>query len=329
MHEFVLQGTYYELGWRLGHILRAMRFRIPDIGPEKREFYRKCESHIERSFSEIFELIQGLSESMNEDRENLSAFILTARVSVHGCTAFASTRTETGKPIVGRNFDAPYSLAPNCGIYVTSPSSALRSLAVSETIGSRDDGVNEAGLFVGVTCVATEVKPGAHVSLLVRGVLEKCSTADQGIHYLLDSAPVEGANYLLADASGKMAVVEASPNLARVRWPIEDWIVTTNHFAHPEMVSEEILSRRWPDSEVRFREMSNQLMRLEIVDTEVCKSMLSSHDHLVCCHEDEKEIGTLWSIVAMPHSKGFLLASGHPCTKPYVPQNQLSRPLSL
>ncbi len=318
MHEFILQGTYYELGWSLGHRLQAMRFTIPDIGAEKRDFYRKCEAHIERSFSEIVELTQGLSDSMNEDRDAVAAFILTARVSTHGCTAFASTRTKTGKPIVGRNFDAPYSLAPNCGIYMTSPTSGLKSLAVSEIIGTRDDGVNEAGLFVGVTCVATEVKPGAHVSLLVRGVLEKCSTVDQGIRYLLDSTPIEGASYLLADASGKMAVVEASPNAARVRRPIDDWIVTTNHFTHPEMVSQEILSRRWPDSEIRFRETSNQLRRSEIVTVEMCMNMLSSHDHLVCCHEDEKEIGTLWSLVAMPQGRTFLLASGHPCSNPYV-----------
>jgi len=329
MRRFILQGTYYELGWNLGHKLQAMKFRIPGISAERHEFYRECEAEVERSFPEIVEWMQGLSDGMNVDRDAAAAFILTAGVGAHGCTVFASTRTKTGEPIVGRNFDASYSSAPYCWIYMMSPNSGLKSLANSETIGMSDDGVNEAGLFVGVTCVATEVKPGAHVSLLVRGVLEKCFTVEEGIHYLLDSTPLEGANYLLADASGKMAVVEASPNASRVRWPIDDWIVTTNHFVHPEMQSQEKLSGRWADSEIRLREISNQLMKAEIVTVEMCKNILSSHDHSICCHEDEEQIGTLWSLVATPRSRRFLLASGHPCSKPYIAQNQLSRSISI
>ena len=329
MRRFILQGTYYELGWSLGQKLQAMKLRISGVSAEKREFYRECEAEVERCFPAIVEWMQGLSDGMNVDRDAAAAFILTAGVSTHGCTVFASTGTETGEPIVGRNFDASYSSAPDCGVYMTSPNSSLKSLANSEIIGMGDDGVNEAGLFVGVTCVATEVKPGAHVSLLVRGVLEKCSTVKQGVRYLLDSTPLEGANYLLADASGKMAVVEASPKVSRVRWPVDDWIVATNHFVHPEMQSQEKLSRRWADSEIRLREISNQLMKAEIVTVEMCKDILSSHDHSICCHEDEKQIGTLWSLVAMPRSRRFLLASGHPCSKPYIAQNQLSRSISI
>jgi hypothetical protein len=67
-------------------------------------------------------------------------------------------------------------------------------------------------------------------------------TAEEARDMLLDWELAWGTNYIMADPSGDMYVVEATASEKEVRWPDSlgegevDFLVSTNHFRTPEMV---------------------------------------------------------------------------------------------
>ena len=72
-----------------------------------------------------------------------------------------------------------------------------------------EDGINEAGLAIGMTSVApTAIQPGFNAGLLLRFLLEKCSTVENAVSWL-GRIPIASAQILvLADLHGAIAQVE-------------------------------------------------------------------------------------------------------------------------
>ncbi|MCW4036455.1 MAG: C45 family peptidase, partial [Candidatus Bathyarchaeota archaeon] len=132
---------------------------------------------------------------------------------------------------------------------------------------------------------------------------------------------------LLADPSGEMAVVETGPENTVVREPEEGFIVSTNHFNHPDLREVDIFEP--PDSRVRYRTIVESLRSMEELSEEHLKSILSSHDGLVCSHRDEVGLGTLWSMVVDLNTLRVWRADGHPCETGYEEDERLRRALGL
>jgi len=149
-----------------------------------------------------------------------------------GCTLIGAC---TGSPpVVGRNFDLGFSRA-DIRVLKTEPRPGLTSIATGGWLG-RYDGMNSSGLVIAMAVVESRDEPppspGAiPATLLIRTALDQLQTSDQVLN-LIDLIPGWGpVNYLIAEPSGEMAVVEREAGALRVRTADKGLVVAANHFA--------------------------------------------------------------------------------------------------
>jgi predicted choloylglycine hydrolase len=140
---------------------------------------------------------------------------------------------------------------------------------------------------------------------------------------------VSANNYLLADRSGDMAVVETSADRVRVRRPSmgESFIICTNHFVHPEMQEMEDLELRQTEglyTQERYTDIHDTLEQSgKSITIEKAQEILSSHEGHVCCHWKEWEVSTLWSVAASLKRPVVYTAEGSPCKAKFRPDFRL------
>jgi len=157
------------------------------------------------------------------------------------CSALAvrGTRSQTGEPIIARNFDMLPLLQPFFMLRESRPRDGFRSLdfAVAPQAGTVD-GMNEKGLTITIDyAFVTDLgPPNALISMLIADALASCATVTEAARRIT-ATPRWGAGMLmLADASGDLASVELSNTRAGVRRPAagEDWLLFTNVCFCPE-----------------------------------------------------------------------------------------------
>jgi predicted choloylglycine hydrolase len=258
--------------------------------------------------------------------KRLVAFMLTIGIesSSAKCSVFGAS-SDAGV-IFGRNYDFFYKYKRFTENYLTVPDDGLASVGNSDVFIGREDGVNEKGLAVGITFVTPRtVKPGINFPLVTRFVLDRSSNIGEAIKELRRFHFSTTNNYLLADASGDLAVVEASPKRTEVRRPHgRSFIVCTNHFVHPGMSVMEDVSERDSDSVRRYATISDEIKRRnDKVTLRSARTILSNHAGGVCSHREELRLGTLWSVIADLPSRRIMLAEGQPCKVDYEPDTRL------
>jgi predicted choloylglycine hydrolase len=204
---------------------------------------------------------------------------------------------------------------------LTRPKGANSSLANTDVFLGREDGVNEKGLAISIHFVSAKLgTPGINFPVAVRYVLDKCDTTNNAVDFLTHIKFLTANNYLVADKTGDMAVVEACPERTEVRRPRdgERFLVATNHFIHPSMSQFEEVAKRDPDSETRYNAILSNLGEVHGRVTEsIAKRILSNHEGRVCSHLDYIKLGTLWSQITDLEKLTALRAEGQPCKTKY------------
>ncbi len=304
-------------------------FRVSEQTSEKLDFGIKSEKEVKRGFPEILEEIQGFADACHTSYEHLASFILSigAFKVEPMCSAFA---TFNGSDVVfGRNYDFYYSFKKYTESYLTCPKDSYWSVGHSDIFVGRKDGVNEKGLAIAMAGIKEKIiKPGINFILAVRYVLDKCASVEEGVKTLLDVHFSTTNNYLLADKDCSMAVVEASPDKVTVRRHEEgnSFVVCTNHFLHPEMLEMENRKERCWDSVPRHTTIYNSLQQQDgKIDMKTAQKILSNHSGYVCSHQENIQIGTLWSVIATLKSLQIFRAEGHPCRAKFKQDNRLNR----
>ncbi|MFT4413847.1 C45 family autoproteolytic acyltransferase/hydrolase [Fredinandcohnia humi] len=181
----------------------------------------------------LLEEIKGIAEGMEISYEKAAALFSgydLPRVQAMGCSAVITTDYYV------RNYD----FSPDFydGVFVMAqPHSGLASAGYSLQAIGRHDGVNEAGLVVGLHFVSNEgYKTGISAWTSNRIVLDNCSSVEDAIHLLKEIPHAACYNFSLADAKDVIAVVEASPDKVLVRSDPE-YLSCVNHFQVEELVS--------------------------------------------------------------------------------------------
>lgn len=326
MHHPRLTGTYHEIGLKYGVSLKKRGFQLPKLDDERAGLGLRCESEVRRVFPEILEEVRGLANGLQEQYETVAAFLLTIGYGRPvGCSSFACV--DDSRVVFGRNYDFYFRLAKYAESYITRPKGARTSLANTDIFLGREDGVNEEGVAIAIHFVAAQLgTPGLNFPIVVRYVLDRCSNADEAVDFLTHVKFMTANNYVVADKGGRMAVVEASPANVRVRRPDEGekFVVATNHFIHPDMKQFEDLTKRDPDSELRYSTILRSLREVRGRVTEsVAKRILSNHEGRVCSHLDYIQLGTLWSQISDLKSLSILRAEGQPCKTKYRTDKRL------
>lgn len=324
MHLVNLSGSYYEIGASYSKVLRLRRagFTLPDYSEKSLKLAKECREIVEGFFPEVLDEMRGVAESANLNYDALSVMLLThpQTQSASSCSIFAAKQ---GNQVwMGRNYDMYYWLAEYVESYFTIPLGSYRSLGQTDFFVGRDDGVNEKSLGTAVTgCANDYFQPGVAFWIAVRYLLDKCATVEEGVKFLTEAPPHSAITVLLADATGNMAVVETTPMRTEVRWPEADFIVSTNHFNHPEMQS--IKLSEPPDSRTRYNAITEDLSSRSSLDENLLQRILSDHGGLVCSHRDDIGLGTLWSTITHLNTLRVWRAEGHPCKNSYREDSRL------
>ncbi len=316
------QGTPLEMGRQLGLGLKQAGMKLGPPKPKVLRFARRCEELVAQHAPELLEELRGLAEASEQDYDAVLAVNLTAPFDpqeLPACTVLAVSpeRSADGRPIVGRNYDFFYDVsgdvATTCWTY---PTGHYAHVGDSDIWVGRDDGLNEAGLFVGIASIFLEgMQPGIVFWLVVRMLLDRCATVDEGLDLLHKVPHIGSWTYLLADRTGKAAAVETGMGGVEVRCPQDGLLVITNHPLCPRYVDEPAFVPA--DSRPRYDRLHELLGGARKVNVEAVKQALRDHQGLVCSHGahfPKRRFGTLWSAVGRPGERWLDIAAGNPCT---------------
>jgi len=133
--------------------------------------------------------------------------------------------------VYGRNYDyrpryygAQFTLLQAGGSYA--------SIGSTHQLTGRLDGMNEHGLMIGLHQVKKNPRvSGLSADLIVRMILDQCSTTAEAVARLRQLPHAMQYNYSLLDANGVASVVEAGPGAIAAR--AGAWLACTNHFQSP------------------------------------------------------------------------------------------------
>jgi isopenicillin-N N-acyltransferase-like protein len=177
-------------------------------------------------------------------------------------------------------------------------------------------GLNHAGLGVCLNILRTTADGGLHgtpIHILLRRVLQHCTTVDQALE-LLTAATVSASSAVTVATGGDVASVELSPGGANVlRGSVG---AHTNHFLEPPRAGRDTV----------LDESVSTIPRLDIIRRAPLLEALRSHAGLpqsVCRHVVPADAwidqtATVASVVMNLAARRLHVAAGHPCTHEHV-----------
>ena len=324
MHKVRIEGDYRQMGLQQGLGLKQIGLVLPRQATKMLLFAEKCEKSVKQYAPELLEEIAGVAEGAGLDYEALKTFTLTAPFEpqdVPHCTvvAVAPERTSDNMSIVGRNYDFFFDESKEgATTFSCYPEGGFASLGNCDIWVGREDGLNEAGLFVAQARFFTRgLKPGLAFWLIIRLLLDRCATVDEGLELLRKIPHAQGFTYMLADSSGKAVGVEQALGGIEVRYPENGLLVVTNHAVCSRWAGKEAFVP--PDSHPRYNRLQ-RLLGSGIVDVATVKRALQDHEGLVCSHGahfPNRKFGTIWSLVGRPGKRELQIADGQPCQAQY------------
>jgi hypothetical protein len=232
-----------------------------------------------------------------------------------GCSSFAVVGAD-GHVRAGRNYDFhPVQLVRQR--VRLRPTLGRATLGMRGSVpGGRYDGVNDAGLFiclhVALSDEPAQPRPGVPFHLLPRLVLETCASTAQAIDLLTRVRHLHPFNYLIADPTGALAVVEAHPAAVRVVQSNRDFVAATNHYRHPDLAPFQH-GRKLTHSQARLAGLYARHEQLRAADD--VTPALADHLSGVCGHSGGHT--TLWSLTADLNARTIRYARGAPCEAAY------------
>jgi isopenicillin-N N-acyltransferase-like protein len=306
--------------------------------PRARSFARRYRAAIEEYDATALEELAGIAEGAGVDEDDLLALnvrtelLLAARGPQPECTGFAvlPARSATGGPLVGQNWDWFVHTRETVIVLEAEPAEHPGYVTVVEAGLLAKMGMNGAGIAVITNALASERdagEPGVPYHVLLRA-LHHARSLDMARDALARMPRASSANFLLADANGSAADIEAEaggPDALVELPPVDGVLAHTNHFVAPRAGLVDRTAALYPSTIARYETMCATLAREPKITVEALQATLRDHagaPSSVCCHPDpafpETEQGcTAASLVADLGARTIWLADGNPCETPY------------
>ncbi|MFO7837593.1 MAG: C45 family peptidase [Candidatus Thorarchaeota archaeon] len=254
MNEITLKGTPIQMGSSLGKMMKKTGYSPPPVPKSRHELAMGCEKALRKYTPSLLEEIDAMVKAGGYENTSLKAFeVSLLPYPDYSCSIFAVSGdyTENGNVIFARNYDWETKFQEFSTIFRAYPTDGLSSLSCTDLLVGRYGGINEAGLAIGLTAIpgCTEDHPGVMLHLATRWVLDNCKDVAEAVDFLERIPHVRGNNYLVADSSGSIALIQASPKRVEVNEADNGIAITTNHFLSDEMQAYEDESRI-PESSV-------------------------------------------------------------------------------
>ena len=281
MYHPRLYGDFYEMGLKYGKLLyEKANFVLPKISDQKTKFGLESYKELHDFYPEVVEEIKGFAKGIHDTPENLAAFLLSIGIfdTTGQCSVFAFKNEDA--VIVGRNYDMLFEFKKFTESSLIAPKDKYAYISQSDVFIGRCDGINEKGLSVAMSFVnGSEVQPGIGFHFIVRKVLENCSTTEQAIRLIQHTKVASANNFLLADKSGDLAVVESAPQKSVVRRPEknDNFIYITNQFVTDEMKPFDTGGVEWSKSMERYQGLESNLRSTKNMDLQKAKELSLIH----------------------------------------------------
>jgi hypothetical protein len=317
---FDLTGPHYDLGYQQG--ARTEPFVVPAWwpAPPPLSFAEACAAHIAEIHPPVLDELRGYADGQRLPFDDVLRGVCRRSMRLRarpvypegGCSSFAMVGDD-GHVRVGRNYDF-YPMQKVRQRIRLKPRAGHASVGMRGSVpGGRYDGVNAAGLFiclhVALSSEPDDIRPGIPFHLLPRLVLETCISTREAAALLTRVQHLHPFNYLIADPSGDMAVIEAHPSRVRVIEPDDSFIAAANHYRHPDMRDFQ-----------QGRKLEHSIARLNFLYAHRGRSTcspLADHSARLCGHHGGHT--TLWSLTADLTARTIAYAFGPPCETMYEP----------
>ena len=344
IREVSFEGTPYQRGLQRGKRL-GETLRVPTLPEIPNDFVRACRNLVESHYPEALRECEGLIEGGGFNRQRMMAYYFARLESgVGGCTMLAAdaSRVAHNGSLVGRNYDWDVADLRWCELHRYDTPHGKRRIGYTHHWAGCADILNDAGLYAAIASlppVPTQA-PGMQWNIALDMVSEKCSTVDQAAERLSAVRHLRPMSYLLADASGRVAVAECTPQTTHVRVHEDGVVIAANtpqggrrtadwRTEEPDVTLPEPTGQKPEDfgsgaeekSRRRIERTRELLSGIDGVDVERVKRILRDHVAPICRgnHDsaDGAPFGTIWSGICRPDAREFSIAPGLPCRTEY------------
>lgn len=312
------EGTHLEMGQQLAHEIGPSH--PPPEGkpltPSQITFAEECWDVISTFHPTLLDEYEGWAEALDLEMDALLGMLIMGIEGTNlGCSSFALRRQ--GRTIVGRNYDFFY-WAKRRHLIAAQPEAYYATLGMNDgLLSGRHDGVNQHGLFVALHGVQTKaperVEPGVVFHLIPRILLETCATAEEAVMVAQEVPHLSSCNYTIVDPRD-MFVVEAYPEIVRVREAENGYIAATNHFLHHDL-SHLMESPILENSKHRLQKILSALSKGNSDPWALAQEILTDHQTPICGHVDG--LATFWSTIGDLTNQKVVYSLGAPCRNEY------------
>lgn len=333
MYQARLKGTYYEMGYQQGTMMK--KGNLPPIwsnslhetvNPERTKFADECEEIVRRHTPGFLDELQGISDAVNVDYSKVRIWPLCFYAKLQqSCSAVAISGKHTvqGRPIFIRNYDYLDSDGKDFTALWTKPKSSYASLGFSDAMSSRYCGFNEKGLALAANTsgYAGPTQPGIVFGLATRWTLDHHSTTDEAVEFLKRVPHFHGWNFLICDLHSNIVRVETCPERVEVVRFDEGIGVSTNHYLSEEMQRFE--EKNWRSQGSTVRRHNNVLKwfrsRNGLITADYAYELTRNRvdEGGLCDRFKGVEGGTLWSWIHVLGEQDVLISDGPPCRCAY------------
>lgn len=332
MDEFEVTGSYYGLGQQFGTQLERDGVSLDSVSAEpvdrreeRLQFASEREPIIETHAPELLQELRGIADCTGVDPQVVKSIPLALNADP-GCSlvAISPDYTESDTPLFGRNHDFYPSFRDYSKLFHTAPKDSLASVGCAHNFVGRLDGINESGLAIGFSGVPTEeYAPGFMWPLTVRTVLDTCHTVSEAVSWLEALPHAQNVNFLVADATGSIALVEASPNAVNTIRLDDGFARATNQFTSESMQRYQSAARGPADCR-RFQSLGEWFRtRQTPIGLDDLQAVMGESETGVCWriddHEGDDPRCTIWSWTMEVGSGIAHLARDSPAETAYEP----------
>lgn len=256
-------------------------------GDSRRPGYMTCRRALLEYMPELvpmWERLCELSGGGDQPARMLSLYRPTAYLVA--CSQAAWSRTE---PALIRNYD--YHPARCEGLFLHSAWHGTRVIASSDSLWGALDGMNEHGLAASLAFGGRKkVGDGFGVPLVVRYLLEFCTTVDEAIAALKRIPTHMGYSIVLVDRTGRHATVYINPDRPA---EVTEQRVSTNHQAEVEWSEHATLTRTVERAQFLADRINDPNETLESFVGRFTADPVVSHEY-------ERAFGTLYTATYRP-----------------------------
>lgn len=323
MFTETLKGTHYEIGYQVGKKMRDHGRGLPeyvkDLKEENIQFALATEREVKPMIAGLLKEVDGIAEGGGYPRNIILTLALTLG-RMAGCTALAaiSEREKGNKTIFARNYDGP-SDCREFTLYKTYPDDGFSHIGCCwDLLVGREDGINDAGLAIAVNGVhgVYNDRLGVWDHIPVRAVLDNCENTGKAVKLLRRIPHLFAKNFLVTDAKGDVAIVEASQQNVAVHYSRSNFGVITNHFTSNTMRQYNSPKLKMLRTEERMRNAKAWLQeRSGQIDVNALKRLLTDATDGVCSNKEG--FSTTWSWIAQCGKRSIELATGAPVQGDY------------